>query len=292
MLRSFYEVAATRTSLNALLLASRCSLACIALSLTWSALDSDAEEKKPDNYPWISTLDAGDWETKLWGDRKVRKNGSRLMKLDKGLHLLDHEITPENDVLITIHGFAARGFEWVYPLQTLDTEDTDTYFFRWGWARRTELAEKLFLTEFKELQEERGETFTSVRIVAHSCGGVVAVSVIESLPKEIAFDIHIVASPVGGLGVFTVCDADVPEKIPTNVTVTQWKTQQHLDSVYLYFPWDPQDMKLDSVKIIELPERYRGKRLGHVRSLSWVADQVAKGNGEDATVSDATNDSS
>ncbi len=247
----------------------------LALCIVWTIFGSAETDQKPDNYPWISTLDSGDWEEKLWGDRQVRENGSRLMKLGKGLHLLDHEITPDNGVLIAIHGFAARGFEWVYPLLTMDNAELDTYFFRWGWARRTERAEALFLSELTELREQRGKSFTNARIVAHSCGGVVAISVVENLPEEIEFDIHVVASPLGGLGAFTVCDPDLPKKLPDNVTITQWKTQQHLDSVFLYFPGDPQDTGLDFISEVDLPELYRGKRLGHVRSLSWVADQVA-----------------
>lgn len=247
----------------------------LALCIVWTIFGSAETDQKPDNYPWISTLDSGDWEEKLWGDRQVRENGSRLMKLGKGLHLLDHEITPDNGVLIAIHGFAARGFEWVYPLLTMDNDELDTYFFRWGWARRTERAEALFLSELTELREQRGKSFTNARIVAHSCGGVVAISVVENLPEEIEFDIHVVASPLGGLGAFTVCDPDLPKKLPDNVTITQWKTQQHLDSVFLYFPGDPQDTGLDFISEVDLPELYRGKRLGHVRSLSWVADQVA-----------------
>ena len=157
----------------------------------------------------------------------------------------------------------------------MDNDELDTYFFRWGWARRTERAEALFLSELTELREQRGKSFTNARIVAHSCGGVVAISVVENLPEEIEFDIHVVASPLGGLGAFTVCDPDLPKKLPDNVTITQWKTQQHLDSVFLYFPGDPQDTGLDFISEVDLPELYRGKRLGHVRSLSWVADQVA-----------------
>lgn len=249
---------------------------CFAICILLVGFNCTAEEEKPANYPWITTLDSGDWKDKLWGDREVRKNGNRLMKLGKGLHLLDHDITPTNEVLIAIHGFAARGFEWVYPLQVMDNENVDTYFFRWGWGRRTELAESLFLSELSELREQRGEEFTNVQIVAHSCGGVVAISVVENLPKELEFDIHIVASPLGGLGAFTVCDPDLPKELPPNVSITQWKTVQHLDSVFLYFPGDPQETGLDFITEIDLPELYRGKRLGHVRSLSWVADKVAE----------------
>ncbi|MCY3885296.1 MAG: hypothetical protein OXG24_10345 [Gammaproteobacteria bacterium] len=239
---------------------------------------AEGQDGDDSNFPWISTLDSGNWQEKLWGDRELRRNGSRLLKLEKGLHFLEQTLSPQNDVLIAIHGFGAHGYEWVYPLLTLDNEKLDTYFFRWAWGRPTERAEKLFLNEFKEMHSSRGESLKKVHVVAHSCGGTVIMSVLESLPKDMNFEVHVVASPLGGLGIFTVCDVDLPKEIPANIEVTQWKTQQHLDSVYLYFPWDTQDAGLDGIEVIDLPERIKGKRIGHVRALSWVADQIANPN--------------
>lgn len=234
-----------------------------------------SDDVQDEDFPWISTLDAGDWKEELWGDKELRKNGSRLLKLDKGIHFLEPAVNPENDVLIAIHGFGAKGYEWVYPLQVLDNDEFDTYFFRWEWGKPTERAEKLFLSEFEEVRLKRAESLSKVRVVAHSCGGAVIMSVIESLPKELEFEVHVVASPLGGLGIFTVCDVDLPKEIPENFEITQWKTQQHMDSVFLYFPWDTQDADLDGIKVVDLPERAKGKRIGHVRSLLWVADQIA-----------------
>lgn len=232
------------------------------------------EEVTDEDFPWLSTLDAGDWKEELWGDRELRKNGSRLLKLEKGIHFLEPVVNPENDVLIAIHGFGAKGYEWVYPLQVLDNDELDTYFFRWEWGKPTERAERLFLSELEKVRSKRADSLTRVRVIAHSCGGTVIMSVIESLPKDLEFEVHVVASPLGGLGIFTLCDVDLPKEIPDNFEITQWKTQQHMDSVFLYFPWDTQDANLEGIKVIDLPERSKGKRIGHVRSLSWVADQI------------------
>ena len=267
-------------------------VAALALGFLRSDLLLGNEDTADADFPWISTLDAGNWQEESWGDPKLRKNGSRLSKLKKGLHFLEPELNTENDVLIAIHGFASRGYEWVYPLLTMDNEDLDTYFFRWEWGKPTERAERLFLSEFEEFRSTRTESLQRVRVVAHSCGGTVIMSVVESLPSDIAFEIHAVASPLGGLGIFTVCDVDLPKEIPDNIEITQWKTQQHMDSVFLYFPWDTQDADLDGIKVIDLPERSKGKRIGHVRSLSWVADQIAgsdvPSNDESISLSDQT----
>ena len=57
-------------------------------------------------------------------------SGKRLMDLDFGLHDLETNQTGK-EILIAIHGRDSRGFEWIYPLQTIDNEATKTYFFRW-----------------------------------------------------------------------------------------------------------------------------------------------------------------
>ena len=248
----------------------------IALLLTVAAVSVDSEETDDLDFPFLQTLDKGNWKESPESDMVVRKNGARLLQLPKGLHFLEEEIDSSRDVLIAIHGFGARGYEWVYPLLTLDNEETDSYFLRWAYIQDRTVGEELLLTGLEELIETRGELFTKATFIAHSCGGVLLASVLDRLPEAIEYEVHIVASPVAGLGLFTVCKPDIPETIPDNITVTQWKTQHHLDSVFTFFPNNPQDIGIDFLNEMQLPERYRGKRLGHVRSLSWVADQIVE----------------
>ena len=57
-------------------------------------------------------------------------SGKKLMKLEFGLHDLESQ-ERSKEILIAIHGRDSRGFEWIYPLQTIDNNKTKTYFLRW-----------------------------------------------------------------------------------------------------------------------------------------------------------------
>ncbi len=256
----------------------RATVLVLAICLMQVASGCNTASEKDENFPWISTLEPGKWPETLRSTPALWKNGGRLLKLKEGLHLLDHEITEGNDVLIAAHGWGARGFEWVYPLVTLDNENLDTYFLRWAYWRRAERAEQLLLDELDKMLGERKEPVKRVIIVAHSCGGVVSLSAVPSLPDDVEFDIHLVASPVNGLGIWTMwhCDADVPESLPENVNVTHWQTQFRRDKVFFYFPKNPQDIDLERVQVKMLPGMFKDKLLGHVRSLTWAAEQIAE----------------
>ena len=55
-------------------------------------------------------------------------SGEALMSLDKGLHPLEDQSVNQKTLLIGIHGSASRGYEWIYPLQTLDTASNLTLY--------------------------------------------------------------------------------------------------------------------------------------------------------------------
>lgn len=60
------------------------------------------------------------------------------------------------------------------------------------------------------------------------------------------------------------------------VTLRQWRTLQHLDGAFEDLATDPQVVELPG-EVTRLPERYRGHRLGHNWSISWVVDHLAGG---------------
>ena len=76
-----------------------------------------------DDYPWLTDLDSGPG---------VKASGLRLMNLNPGLHPLERTTAHVNKLLIGVHGFGSKGYEWIYPLQTLDDENTLTFFHRWN----------------------------------------------------------------------------------------------------------------------------------------------------------------
>ena len=202
------------------------------------------------------------------------------MNLPYGLHSVEQQTNPQNDILIGIHGFKAVGGEWVEPYVTLDTDDLDLFFFRWNYLAEQAAARRLFISELSQLLAERNNSEARITIIGHSCGGVLITSLLTHLDFPNPIEIHLVATPLRGLGLFTVCKPKISTKFPTDIEITQWRTQKHLDAVFWYFPRDPQDFDIPSSKVIRLPLSIDGQRLGHVRSLEWVSLQLSSVSGQ------------
>ena len=225
-------------------------------------------------YPWLDTLEVGDWLDTLKATRQTGKIGRRLHRIEPGLHNLEREDETQRHLFIGVHGFASRGYEWLYPLNMMDAPDTTTYFFKWVWLNGVTPFRPLFLSELNRVVENATEPVEKITIVAHSCGGVLVASVMEEFPRDIEYEIHVVAAPLAGMGLFTVCKPTVPSAVPDGISFTQWRTVQSLDSAFFYFMNDPQIVDIHNSEVVQLPPSYRGKRLGHVRALSWVVEQL------------------
>ena len=232
-------------------------------------------ESEDDSFPWLTTFEVGDFAETYKSNRFVVKSGRQLRKLPVGLHSLekDQEDTPV--VLIGIHGYGVSGYEWIYPFVTLDSENIHTFFFRWNYLGKNSNAREIMLESIDEIVESRQGPLEKIVLLTHSCGGVMAISAMDELRSDIPFDLHTVASPLNGLGVFTVCKPRIPKLVPENVTVHQWRTTRAKDSVYWIFAKDPQVVSIEPSSAVRLPPYYRDVRLGHTRSLSWVAEQLA-----------------
>ena len=226
------------------------------------------------DFPWLHTMEVGDWPTTFKTNKQVVRTGKPLRQIEYGLHSLEEDQEENPTVLIGIHGFKARGFEWVYPLLTMDDDSIHTHYFHWDFLDKNSIARTMLLEDLSELIEQRTAPLERIVIVAHSCGGVMVASAIDDLPEDVDFDIHTVASPLNGLGLLTVCRPNLPETLPENITLTQWRTAKEKDSVFWWFPRDPQKITRDYGVTVELPKKYHGIRLGHVRSLSWVAERI------------------
>lgn len=236
---------------------------------------SSESESQNDSFPWLSTFTDGNFAETYKSNDSVRKFGRQLRKLPVGVHSLEKDQENAPVVLIGIHGYCARGYEWIYPFMTLDTENTHTFFFRWNPLDKNSNAREIMLESIDEIVENRQGPLNKIVLLAHSCGGVMAISAMDKLRSDIPFDLHTVASPLNGLGVFTVCKPQIPKVVPENVSVHQWRTRRSKDSVYWIFAKDPQVVSIEPSSVVRLPPYYRDVRLGHVRSLSWVAEQLA-----------------
>ena len=85
-------------------------------------------------------------------NKEYLKSGQKLMDLDFGLHDLEANQVGKQ-ILISIHGRDSRGFEWIYPLQTIDNEVTKTYFFRWDTTRCTQKTIPILMKEISAMKD-------------------------------------------------------------------------------------------------------------------------------------------
>ena len=68
---------------------------------------------------------------------------------------------------------------------------------------------------------------------------------------------------------------DVPiETVPNNSSLFEWRTQHQLDSAFKDLLEDPLQINIKGSLTTVLPETYKGNRLGHNWSISWVADEA------------------
>lgn len=175
--------------------------------------------------------------------------------------------------LAAVHGFASEGAEWVAPLARLDAPDTR--FYRWDWLTCPAPAADALVAALTALAAEPG--VDRIRVIAHSYGGLVAALAARRYPGPDPLEVHIVAAPLAGSERLTaLCGPLDPGPAATGpVTVRQWRTVHAQDGAFRDLPVDPQVVDWAGADVVALPADWDGGRLGHNRSLRWVAEQLA-----------------
>lgn len=194
-------------------------------------------------------------------------SGKRLMDLDFGLKDLESN-TSSDEIIIAVHGRDSRGFEWIYPLQTIDSDKTKTYFFRWDTTKCPQVSAQLLLKEINKF-----EALKKITILGHSAGGVLSSLLLNQL-EGTRTDIHVIAAPLASKDLLRFCKYLHPGKKSKSVSYYQWRTIKELDSAFNSLDYDPQLIDFKDSSVVRLPRQYRGKRLGHLWSISWVADNI------------------
>jgi hypothetical protein len=202
------------------------------------------------------------------------KSGQRLMSLEHGLSLLEVKNNREKIAVIGVHGGRSEGYEWIYPLTKLDQKDRLTLFYRWD-DRSCFLASALQLNqEILSLLEENS-TIEKVVLLGHSYGGILLTWFIENWKSNTPIEIHTIASPLAGLdSISSSCNYVPPKQKSKNVKSVQWRTIKTLDNAFKNLSFDPQLINFKGHEVRNLPDKYKGKRLGHNWSLSYVADEI------------------
>ena len=195
------------------------------------------------------------------------ESGKRLMNLDFGIH----DLEPNQEakaIIIAIHGRDSRGFEWIYPLQTIDNELTKTYFFRWD---TTKCPQKTIPNLLKEISAMKD--IEKITVLGHSYGGIVSSLLLNEI-EGIETEIHVIAAPLASSDLKKYCGYIHPTTKNKNVSYFQWRTIKKLDNAFNSLDYDPQLINFKETSVVLLPNQYKGKRLGHLWSISWVADNI------------------
>ena len=224
---------------------------------------------KEDSFPFLDSLDSGDG---------VRESGKRLVDLPFGLHLLEKPNSNESEMIVGVHGMRSRGYEWVYPLQTMDSDSRLTYFFNWDAQSLRCIAPVAMELHEAILNEVKESQASTVIVVGHSLGGLVVSQLADQWQEKFKLDIHTIASPLAGLE--NQEEADCAQKLPTNknaqVRFFQWRTQFELDNAFNRMEFNPMEVEISNSVVVTLPDIYRESRLGHNWSVSYVAERIAE----------------
>ena len=227
-----------------------------------------------DSFPWLNSLDAGEG---------VRASGSLLVGLPYGLHALEPEEPDGNELFLAVHGWRSEGYEWVYPLQTIDNDRRHMYFFNWDTSDnrcQLDVVDEIKTSIQRELVDHSG--YTSVSVIGHSLGGLVVAQLADVWDADLPLTIHTVAAPLLALtrDVNEECPSQLPQSERENVRFIQWRTRFELDNAFNRMDYNPMVVEIPNSIVVELPETYRERRLGHNWSISYVAEQIADGDSE------------
>lgn len=221
-------------------------------------------------FPWLSSLDAGEG---------VKASGTRLVELPYGLHALEPEEPNASELFVGVHGWRSEGYEWVYPLQTINSDTRHMYFFNWNTNdHRCQLEFVAEINTAIKNELEAQPSYTSVSIMGHSLGGVVVAQLADAWSADLPLTIHTVAAPLKALAgeLDEECPRQLPQAQSKNVRLIQWRTQFELDNAFNRMDHNPMVVEIPNSIVVELPDRYRERRLGHNWSISYVAERIAE----------------
>ena len=207
-------------------------------------------------------------------DDDVFESGKSLISLSYGLHDLEQATSDQQTLLIGVHGSNSRGYEWVYPLAALNKEANLVSFFRWN-DDACPGPSITSLYTFIDAKFDENPNLERVVLLGHSYGGLLVAAFIDKWDKEIPLEAHSIAAPLKGMGALNnICDYQIPVSISPDISFYEWRTIKELDGAFRDLDFDPQEVKIENSRVTRLPETYKGNKLGHNWSISWVADEI------------------
>ena len=207
-------------------------------------------------------------------DISVKELGKRLIRLPFGLNSMEASNDEVDEIFIAVHGGNSEGYEWIYPLKTIDSKNKHMYFNRWTDNGCYQDSAENLVKDISNILSQN-PALKKVSLMGHSYGGILVTHILKIWQASTPLEVHVVASPLQGMPLLkSMCGYKPIEKIPKNSVLFEWRTQQQLDNVYKDFFEDPQKVDIEGSFVSTLPDTYKGNRLGHNWSLSWVADEA------------------
>jgi len=203
----------------------------------------------------------------------VKTLGERLIDLPFGLNALELSEEGAQEVFIAVHGGSSEGYEWIYPIKTIDTKQKHMHFYRWPDNGCFQSSAEELANEISNLLSQNN-SYKKVTLMGHSYGGILVAHVLKDWNADTPIEVHVVASPLLGTTMLrNICGYEPIEILPNNSSLFEWRTQHQLDSAFKDLLKDPQQINIKGSLVTVLPDTYKGNRLGHNWSISWVADE-------------------
>ncbi len=206
--------------------------------------------------------------------------GQQLMDQPLGVvKLVNGDARNDSVLVMAVHGYDSRGYEWIMGLKNLTNYFGPVFFFRYDWERCPEEIAKDLANEIKKI--EHAGKYEKIVIFGHSYGGMVVTFAASQLGRLEA-DIHIIAAPLSGFpNLLDECSQlsyDKGDKLiypewNKSVRLFQHKTVHAQDGAFRDLASDPQNVDLPFYQILTLPPTMDGHRLGHNWSVTWVLDK-------------------
>jgi len=210
----------------------------------------------------------------LSAEISVKTLGERLIDLPYGLNDLEPSADESQEIFIAVHGGSSEGYEWIHPIRKIDTKQKHMYFYRWPDNGCFQDSAKELVNEIYTLLNQ-DNSFKKVILMGHSYGGILVTDVLKHWNVVTPLEVHVVASPLLGTTMLkTICGYEPIKIIPKNSLLFEWRTQHQLDSAFKDLSVDPQQINIKGSLVTVLPDTYKGNRLGHNWSISWVADEA------------------
>ena len=233
--------------------------------------------------PTLDELKTGD---------ELKASGQRLIQIPLGVHRLTPEKLTSTKAILAVHGHKSRGFEWVSSLHQFAETGAHVYWLRWDWNQCPKGGANNLEEAIQDIQTLH-PGLKELEIFGHSYGGVIATLVAQTVATSFPMQVHAIASPLAGMGKLnTLCPPTGINKraMQKQVSFTQWRTQHKLDGAFKDEATDPQRVTLPGAKMIDLPDTFNGRRLGHNWSVSYSVTQWLKTQKEpDPTENSKTN---